>query len=154
LRAFPFTKAAVNKWGNTKRAATEKQVIEVNADLQCCIRIAHRQDIGRSRKLFCRLLAEVELLTDHTGLFAQLGVLLAMPGDDPARADKLGQLYGKVISLPARVDAAKKLVETREKLIRMEREAFGIDKDEGVESPIDAALKAIAQRKRTGIRPA
>ena len=121
---------------------------------QCRIRMAHRQDIGRSRKLFCRLLAEVELLTDHTGLFAQLGVLLAMPGDDPVRADKLGQLYGKVISLPSRVDAVKKLVETLEKLIRMEREAFGIDRDEGVESPIDAALKAIAHMKRTGIRPA
>ena len=148
------TNAAVTKLDNAKRAVTEKQVIEANADLQCRIRMAHRQDISRSRALFSMLLAELELLTDSRGLFAQLGVLMATSGDDEARADKLGQLFGKVISLPGRVDAAKRLVETLEKLVRMEREAFGIDKDDGVENPIDSALKVIAQMKRDGVRPA
>jgi hypothetical protein len=36
----------------------------------------------------------------------------------------------------------------------MEHEAFGIDSDDSDDSLIDAALKAIAQMKRTGIRPA
>jgi hypothetical protein len=147
-------KAAVTKVDNAKRALTEKQVVQANADLQCRIRMAHRQDISRSRALFSRLLAELELLTDNKGLFAQLGLLMATSGDDPDKTDKLGQLYSKVISLPGRVDSAKRLVETLEKLVRMEREAFGIDKDDGIENPIDAALKVIAQMKRDGVRPA
>jgi len=147
------TKASVTKLVTKKRAVTEKQVIEVNADLQCRIRMTHRQDIGRSRKLFSRLLAELELLTDNKELFAQMGAVMAMSGDDPARADKLVNLYAKVISLPGRVDAAKRLVETLEKVVRMEREAFGIDRNDGVENPIDAALKEIAERKRNGVRP-
>jgi hypothetical protein len=149
-----INKAAVNKVDNAKKAVTEKQVVEANADLQCRVRMAHRQDISRSRALFSRLLAELELLTDNKGLFAQLGALMATSDDDPAKTDKLGQLYSKVISLPGRVDSAKRLVETLEKLVRMEREAFGIDKDDGVENPIDAALKVIAQMKRDGVRPA
>lgn len=148
------TKAAVSKLVNAQRSVSEKQVIEANADLQCRIRMAHRQDISRSRALFSKLLAELELLTDNKALLAQLGALMVMSGDDPAKADKLGQLYSKVISMPGRIDAAKKLVETLEKLVRMEREAFGIDKDDGAENPIDAALKVITELKRNGLKPA
>jgi hypothetical protein len=99
-------------------------------------------------------LAELELLTGSKGLFAQLGVILDTSGGDPDKTDKLDKLYSKVISLPGRVDAAKRLVETLEKVVRLEREVFGIGAEDGKESPIDAALKQIAQMKRDGIRPA
>lgn len=43
------------------------------------------------------------------------------------RQDQLNAVYRKVISLPDRIKAAKKLIDILEKLIRMEREAYGLD---------------------------
>lgn len=48
-----------------------------------------------------------------------------------------------------RIDAAKKLTEILERVIKLEREAFGVDADKQ-DNPMDAALKALAAWKSNG----
>lgn len=122
--------AAVSAEVSANKALTEKVVIEANAEVQTRIRLAHRTDIARGRKLFGSLLAEIEAETDNLALFQRLGELLDTSGTDENGRnirDLLNEAYQKVISTTGRVDAAKKLTEMLEKLVRMEREAFGIE---------------------------
>ena len=135
-----------------KKKVSENEVVDVISTQQVAIRLAHRQDIQRSRALFAALMDELEATTNNRELFEQLGELLDRSADE-GRTDKLNELYRRVTTLTGRVENAKKLVEVLEKVVRLEREAFGIDKEDGKENPIDTALKAIAEMKRNGIRP-
>lgn len=123
------SRAAVSEEVSAQKLVTERVIVEANAELQYRIRIEHRQDIGRTRKLFQNLLGELEITTDNVGLFERLGELLDESGEDEngkSRQDKLNEIYRKVISLGGRVDSSKKLIEMLEKVIRLEREAFNI----------------------------
>lgn len=103
------------------RETLETHVVEANAAMQARIRLEHRHDIARSRKLYQALMVEVEDETKYKG-----------PTD--------------------RVNDAKKLVELLEKVIRMEREATGIDRAEESskgESPLHMRLQEA--RKRAGL---
>ena len=143
--------AAVTQGVTPATTRIEKDVVDANADLQVHVRMGHRKDIGRARNLFSRLLDELELTTDNRALFEQLGEML--DGSAPGKPDKLNEIYRKVISMTGRVDSAKKLTEMLEKVVRLEREAFGIDKDQDTENPVDKALKAIAEMRKNGVRP-
>ena len=146
-------KAEVRTPSTQVSVSTEKQDVEANANQQVVIRLGHRKDIQRSRALFAALMDELEETSGNNELFAQLGELLDRTADE-GRPDKLNELYRKVTTLTGRVDNAKKLVELLEKVVRLEREAFGIGAEDCRENPIDAALKQIAEMKRNGIRPA
>lgn len=127
------TKRAVTADETARRSVTEKEVVEVNAQVQADIVLAHRTDIQRNRRLSMNLLAELELTTDNKELFAQLGELLCAP-DDKGQ-DKRNEIYGKVISMGGRIDSAKKLAETLKVLVGLEREAFGLDSRRADELP-------------------
>ena len=117
-------------------AISEKEIIDVNAQMQANIIVAHRQDIQRNRSLAQKLLAEMEALTDNNDLFSELGELLH--SSDEKGVDKLNELYHKVISLPSRVDSLKKLSEVLKTIIGLEREAFSIGTsapDSGISLP-------------------
>ena len=142
--------AAVSAEVSVARAANEQTVVEANSELQYKIRIAHRTDIARGRKLFQKLMDELESTTDNKALFDQLGELLDTSGpDENGRmvVDKLNEIYRKVIGMTGRVDSAKKLVEILEKVVKMEREAFGIDSEDKGASPIDQLLMRIARER-------
>jgi hypothetical protein len=124
---------------------TEKQTVEANAEAAAIVLIAQKGSISRSHNLFRALMDELEETTNNKELFAQLGELMDTSSEDDdgrVRQDKLAQIYQKVLSLPGRVDSAKKVVEILEKLVKMEREAFGIDAEKQ-DNPVDAALKAL-----------
>lgn len=105
--------------------ATEREIVEVNAQMQADVILAHRTDITRGRKLSMSLLAELEMQTGSAEDFEKLGVLMAAP--DEKGMDKLNEMYRKVISTPGRIDSVKKISETLKNLIALEREAFGLD---------------------------
>lgn len=123
------SKAEVSTQVSKEELATERGIIEANAQVIADIRIAHRTDIGRSRRLANKLLDELEGMTDNRDLFDQLGELLLSPDD--SGQDKLNDLYQKVISLPARTKTMKELAETLKTLITLERQAY----DLGAEPP-------------------
>lgn len=104
--------------------ATERLTVEVEAQVQARVRLAHREDIARFRRLCLSLLAELEAETADIDLFRELGEMLR--SEDDRGQDRRNDLYQKVISSAGRVDSLKKLSETLKHLIGLEREAFGI----------------------------
>lgn len=108
--------------------ATEAAIIEVNAVVLAGVRLAHRSDIQRFRKLALALLAELEAETGNLADFEELGELLR--SEDDKGQDRRNDVYRKVISSAGRVDSLKKLSETLKHLIGLEREAYGIGEDQ------------------------
>ena len=121
------SKAAVSSQVSKEARIAEKQVVDANAQAVADVRLAHRRDIHRARKLTNSLLDELEKQTDPDTLvmLAELGDLLRAP--DENGMDKLNDLYQKVISLPERSKTMKTLAESLQKLVDMERVAFGMD---------------------------
>ena len=125
---------------------SEKETVEVNAQATAIILIKQKGSINRSHQLFESLMSELEATTDNRELFAKLGVMLDESGEDANGRmvkDTLNEIYRKVISMPGRVDSAKKLTEILEKVVKLEREAFGIDAGDKGESEIDALYRKI-----------
>lgn len=102
--------------------ATERVLVDSNAQVITDVRMSHRQDIGRGRALVLKLLAEIETQTDHADLLEQLES--AVLGGD---SDALSKAYQRVVSTSGRVDNVKKLAESMKVLIAMEREAYSLD---------------------------
>lgn len=103
---------------------SEKEVVEIEAKVEARIRLEHRSDIGRLRALVGLQMRECEVETGDIDLFERLGEMMRSP--DKSGADKLNDIYRKVISLPQRVDSVKKLAETLKILIALEREAYNM----------------------------
>ena len=118
-------KAEVRNTVRNANAATERQIIEANAERIAQVRGEHRSDIARVRNLGLTLLGELESQSADPVMLAQLGELMASP--DENGVDKLNDLYKKIISTPSRVDSAKKVAETLRHAIGLEREAYGLD---------------------------
>ena len=125
------TRDTVTSVFTKEQAVTERGIVEANAQVIANVRIAHRTDIGRSRRLANKLLDELEGLTDNRHLFEQLGDLLR--SEDDKGQDKRNDLYMKVIDLPSRSKTMKELAETLKNLIALERQAY----DVGAEKPGD-----------------
>lgn len=119
------SKREVSKEVSSKQAETEREIIESNAEAIANVRMAHRGDISRSRRLTNKLLEELELLTDNRELYEELGELLRDPDDNGM--DKLNDLYQKVVSLPTRTKTMKELAETLKTLVSLERQAYDLD---------------------------
>lgn len=121
------SKAAVSSEVSTATRIREQEVVDANAQAVADVRLAHRRDIHRARRLTNALLDELEKQTDPDTLamLAEMGELLRAP--DENGVDKLNDLYQKVISLPERSKTMKTLAESLQKLVDMERLAFGMD---------------------------
>jgi 2-oxoglutarate dehydrogenase complex dehydrogenase (E1) component-like enzyme len=119
------TRQAVTPDVTAQRVASERQVIEANAEQIARVRGEHRGDISRVRTLGLTLLAELEGQSADIETLNNLGEMLRAP--DESGMDRLNDLYRKIISTPSRVDSAKKVAETLKHAITMEREAYGLD---------------------------
>lgn len=122
----------VSKEVSSQQAATERQIIEANAERIAQVRGEHRADIQRVRSLALNLLGELEGQSASLEDLAALGELLRNPDEDGN--DRRNDLYLKIISTPSRIDSAKKVAETLKHAITMEREAYGLD-DKKPEQP-------------------
>lgn len=119
------SKATVSTLVSTDTRLSEREIVDGVADKITDIRLGHRTDISRSRRLAIKLLDELESLTDNRDLFEQLGELLR--SEDDKGQDKRNDLYHKIIDLPNRTKTMKELAETLRVLIALERQAYGID---------------------------
>lgn len=125
------SKSEVSTKVSTETLATERGIVEANAQVIASVRISHRTDIGRYRKLANSLLEELEGMTDNRDLFDQVGELLR--SEDDNGQDNLNDLYQKVISLPSRTKTLKDLGDTLKVLIGLERQAYSIDDEQPVD---------------------
>lgn len=150
-------KQLVDSQGDSKRASTEKEVIEANAEMQSGIILSHRTDVRRARKLAMSLLAELEHQTDNLDLYRQLAEIMAEP--DEKGQDKRNDLFNKVINLSSRTGTMKSLADSLKTLVALEREAFGIDSSAPPEAPktqsqVDAELVQLMKKAMNGHRAA
>jgi hypothetical protein len=112
---------------NGRLPTRDEDIIAINATLQADIIRSHRSDINRFRRMVMQFLDELEGITTYADVFEDLGEM--MRSEDKNGADKLNEVYRKVISLPGRTDTLKKLGETLKILITLERQAFGMRED-------------------------
>ncbi|WP_310637552.1 hypothetical protein [Delftia acidovorans] len=141
------SKAAVSSEVSTDTKVRERAVIDANAQAVADVRLAHRRDIQRARRVTNTLLDELEKQTDPDTLLllGELGEMLRKPDDNGQ--DRLNDLYHKVISLSERSKTMKTLAESLQKLVDMERTAFGMDKlSEKGDEP--GALKQMTDAER------
>lgn len=122
------TKAEVTKSVTTEQAVTERLIVEANAQVIAEVRIKHRSDITKARRLAMSLLAELEAQTDNTDLLAQLAEAIAASEESP---DGLMKAFQRVTSTAGRIDSMKKLAESLKVLIGMEREAYEVGAEDG-----------------------
>jgi hypothetical protein len=129
--------AVVNAPVNAAKAFTENQVVEANAELQYQVRMRHRGDIANLRSLFVTLLTELKASSSPEGMDVLETMHDIVHGaadpedkDGSRRAEKMREALNKALSGSTRVGSAKQLTEMLEKLIKLERQAFGIDDDE------------------------
>ncbi|MBL8355652.1 MAG: hypothetical protein JNM01_12555 [Delftia acidovorans] len=147
------SKAAVSSEVSTDTKVRERAVIDANAQAVADVRLAHRRDIQRARRITNTLLDELEKQTDPDTLvlLGELGEMLRQPDDNGQ--DRLNDLYHKVISLSERSKTMKTLAESLQKLVDMERTAFGMDKmAEKVEDPLSLLLARIASGNSNGFK--
>ena len=148
------SKALVSKPVSTETKVAERQIVDANAQAVADVRLAHRRDINRARRLTNALLDELEKQTDPDTLVLldELGELLRNPDDKGL--DKLNDLYRKVIELPERSKTMKVLAESLQKLVDMERQAFGMDKEaEKKSDALESLLGRIASGNGNGFAP-
>jgi hypothetical protein len=123
----------------------ERTVVEAGAAAIAEIKLSHRTDIARFRRLVLAMLEELEAETGNIDLFHELGEMLR--ADDDKGQDKRNDLYMKVISSAQRIDSLKKLSETLKTLVALERESYGIAENQLVQPTDHAALlREIAAR--------
>ena len=132
------SKAEVSKSVSIEQVATERQTVEANARVIADVRLAHRNDINRVRNLLLVMLGELESITADNGLFLALGDMLLRPSENGT--DRLNELYLKVVGIPSRVDSIKKISETLKTLITLEREAYGLQTDDGAGTSVPSGL--------------
>ena len=125
---------------SAKRRATEAEVVNASAQAIVIVKMAHRADITRQRRLVNSLMTELEAVTDNPELFATLGELMESP--DERGVDKLKDAYKRVISMSQRITGIKTLAEALRILIALEREAFDIVP---APTPGDNALQALTK---------
>lgn len=109
-------------------AATEKEQIQANATMLADAVLNQRKDVTKARSVVQKLLAELEIQIDGLDMFAKLGELLSAP--DESGIDKLNEIYRKVMSMPSRVDSARKLADSMRVLIELERKVLRIKDDD------------------------
>lgn len=123
------TKQGVTVVVTNDRSVSDRQVIEVNAQAIADIRLGHRTDIARARRLALEMLSELEVETSNVDLFNDLGDMLR--SENAKGVDKRNDIYMKVISSAGRVESMKKLAEALNILITLERKAWGIQDGQG-----------------------
>lgn len=148
------SKSAVSTPVSAERRAAEREVVEANAQAIADVRLAHRHDIQRSRRITMALLEELESETgaETVALLQELGYLLRR--EDDKGQDKLNDLYHKVISLPSRAKTMKDLGESLRVLVALERQAFGLDdKSNGEVDALTSLLHSLAKGNGNSLQP-
>ena len=115
--------ATANSDANSKKAITEKEIINANAQVIVDIKLSHRKDIVRVKKTVNTLLDEIEELSKSKS------------------AD----------NLPVRVDMTKKLMDTLKVAIDKERQAFGIQDKTAEQKPTQQMTDEEIERRISDI---
>ena len=131
------SKQEVSKEVSKEAAISERQTIEVNAQMLADKLLGQRADIARARATVQRLWIIIDTELDHPEEFSHIGELLR--SEDEFGQDKLNDLYRAAISIPQQVKNTKLLCDALKVLIELERRVLKLDT---LVDPDEAAKKA------------
>jgi hypothetical protein len=134
---------------NMKEGASHR--VPVDGEARQAILKSHAEDIAIFRALCSSLMKELERDCGGAAMVEEINTLLDPSNfeiNSKVRQDKLNAVYRKGISLPDRIKAATALVSMQEKLIRMEREAYGLDKPDAPQKGIEEFLSDLGKKIR------
>ena len=151
--------ASVNTPVNKASPVAERVTVEAVANSQASIRLAHRADIDRTRRLCMRMLAELEQQSAAPELLGEVAEILAsVPPEEMTKAQraKLADAAARAGSLQSRSSTMRSLSESLKSLVALERQAYGIKEeaapppDPGVASFSTADLFAMRDALKKG----
>lgn len=116
----------------------EQQIVEDNAQENKSIIIKQQYYVSSALKLHEKLHNELCAQTDELVEYERLGEILR--NQDQYGNDKLNDIYKKSISLPSRIESAKKSSETLKTLVDLERRIRKID-DNGTDNTFEDWLR-------------
>ncbi|MFQ6251347.1 hypothetical protein [Yersinia enterocolitica] len=139
------SKREVSSKVSTETATNERILIEANAEVIANVRMEHRGDIRRARKITNALFDELGAECADIEALRKLGELMLQP-DENGR-DRLNEVYQSIIALPERVKAVKALSDAMKNLIGLERQAYDIgdDKGDNVVSKLSDLMDSLSQ---------
>ncbi|ELI8098515.1 hypothetical protein RSG06_002437 [Yersinia enterocolitica] len=139
------SKREVSTQVSTEKALSERILIEANAEVIANVRMEHRGDIRRARKITNALFDELGAECADIDALRKLGELMLQP-DENGR-DRLNEVYQSIIALPERVKAVKALSDAMKNLIGLERQAYDIgdDKGDNVVSKLSDLMDSLSQ---------
>jgi hypothetical protein len=140
---------AVTRVVTSATKLAEQEIVSANGAVVAKVRIGHRNAAARSLALCDALMAELEAQTFDKALMSELGTLMRNPNEDGS--DRLNDIYRKVISMPGRVDTAKKLIETMKSAISLEREAYNIVVTPTADTPANSIAAFLTGLKRSAL---
>lgn len=121
------------EFGEDSEQAIEQQVIEENATLQANVIREHRKDITKARSIATLLMQELEIATlnpDELEKFAEIRATVGSAEEGDAEVnERLLAFYTKIMELPNKAGVIDKLANALNRLIMLERLAFGISDD-------------------------
>lgn len=136
--------AARKKSGLPGVKLAERQVVEVNAEIQKDVLVAHRDNAASARRLFGRLLKNLEDTVENEDVIDHITKIVQ--AQEETDVDSMIQALRKIMSLPGQAAALKTLSDTLKTVIEIERKAYGMDDHKNVGSAVDDAVKALASR--------
>ena len=141
--------AEANK-SKRKDDAIEKQIaddefIEAGANEIAGVRLTHRKDIRRATRVAMKLLEELEGMAGFDAAETLDAIGKMMRDENWQGKDALNDTYMRIISLPNRMATMKSFTDAAEKLIKLERQAYGLDETiNNVDDPFKSMLMTIA----------
>lgn len=127
----------------TANSISEREQINVSAQMMADKVIGQREDIRRARSMVQRLWELVDAELDHPDELKKLGAMLAAP--DEFGNDKLNDMYFAAISLPQQIKNAKLLADALKVLIELERKVLRLDDQKTVEAnPLADLIRAVS----------
>lgn len=149
------SKAAVSKEVSKEGRIAENAVIEANALTQAGVRLAHRADIERARRLCMGMLTELEQQSADPALITEAAdILRSTPPEEMTKEKraKLAEMAAKAGSLQSRSSTMRSLAESLKGLIALERQAFGIREE--MPEPPPPGLEAFSTKELLAVASA
>ncbi len=106
------------------RKATEADIVNANAVTSANIQIAERREVTKIKSIAMRLCDELEDMVEDVEGHVKLAEILASNN-----SDAMQRRFNKVADFSGRVDNMKKLSDTMNTLVTLERKVYKIDTD-------------------------
>ncbi|MGE0385534.1 MAG: hypothetical protein AB7Q97_12445 [Gammaproteobacteria bacterium] len=116
------------------KSATEREIIEANAELQANVIREHRAKLLKARRVLEALLDEMEFATANHEVIYTLAEDIAR-GEDGKPNHRQVEAFMRAVGLGGRVVTFEALTRALRNVITLEREAFGIKSDGGDDEP-------------------